>query len=111
MDRRKHWSSKNAAGRNPWRGRISRTDDPDVFLTACALAMNAVPFPGDSPAHVKTLVQPLASNHRDWPPGPYPIFGFMSVPHLLVDADGAVALDTGLPIDAEKIRRTIEQLG
>lgn len=35
----------------------------------------------------------------------------MSVPHLLVDADGAVLLDTGFPGDHRRIRRTMERLG
>lgn len=37
--------------------------------------------------------------------------GLMSVPHVLVDENGAVILDTGLPLDAGRIRRKIEELG
>ena len=46
-----------------------------------------------------------------WPPGLYPIRGVMSVPQLLVDADGAVLLDTGFPGDARRIRRMFARLG
>ncbi len=57
----------------------------------------------------------LAMSHdaefRDWPPGLYPIRGFMSVPHLLVDSDGVVLLDTGFPGDFRRIRRALEHLG
>ena len=35
----------------------------------------------------------------------------MSVPHVLVDADGAVLLDTGFPGDARRIRRAMAELG
>lgn len=35
----------------------------------------------------------------------------MSVPHVLVDAGGAVILDTGFPGDGGRIRRLIEDLG
>lgn len=35
----------------------------------------------------------------------------MSVPHVLVDAEGAVLLDTGLPIDAGRIRKTMMRAG
>ena len=49
--------------------------------------------------------------HRDWPPGLHMIRGIMSVPHLLVDADGAVLIDTGFPGDAHQIRATMERLG
>ena len=37
--------------------------------------------------------------------------GMMSVPHVLVDADGAVLLDTGFPGDAKRIRRVMAQAG
>lgn len=39
------------------------------------------------------------------------IRGMMSVPHLLVDADGAVLLDTGFPGDAKQIRRVMKHAG
>jgi glyoxylase-like metal-dependent hydrolase (beta-lactamase superfamily II) len=39
------------------------------------------------------------------------IRGIMSVPHLLVDADGAVLLDTGFPGDARRIKATLTRLG
>lgn len=35
----------------------------------------------------------------------------MSVPHVLVDADGAVLLDTGFPGDAARIRRRMAEAG
>lgn len=46
-----------------------------------------------------------------WPPGLHPIRGVMSVPELLVDADGAVLLDTGFPGDHRQIQRTMHRLG
>ncbi len=39
------------------------------------------------------------------------IRGIMSVPHLLVDAEGAVLIDTGFPGDAAKIKRRMAALG
>lgn len=47
----------------------------------------------------------------NWPAGLYPVRGVMSVPHLLVDADGVVILDTGFPGDWRRLRDRIEQLG
>jgi glyoxylase-like metal-dependent hydrolase (beta-lactamase superfamily II) len=35
----------------------------------------------------------------------------MSVPHVLVDAEGAVLLDTGFPGDAKRIRQRLSELG
>lgn len=35
----------------------------------------------------------------------------MSVPHVLVDADGVVLLDTGYPGDAKRIRRVMAEVG
>lgn len=35
----------------------------------------------------------------------------MSVPHVLVDAEGAVLLDTGFPGDAKRIRRVMASVG
>lgn len=37
--------------------------------------------------------------------------GAMSVPHVLVDADGAVLLDTGFPGDVRRIRRVMAAAG
>jgi glyoxylase-like metal-dependent hydrolase (beta-lactamase superfamily II) len=37
--------------------------------------------------------------------------GVMSVPHVLVDANGAVLLDTGFPGDENRIRRVMERAG
>jgi glyoxylase-like metal-dependent hydrolase (beta-lactamase superfamily II) len=37
--------------------------------------------------------------------------GFMSVPHLLVNADGVVLLDTGFPGDGRRIKRAMQRLG
>ena len=48
---------------------------------------------------------------KDWPDGVHPIRGLMSWCHLLVDADGAVLIDTGFPGDAWRIRRRVERLG
>jgi glyoxylase-like metal-dependent hydrolase (beta-lactamase superfamily II) len=53
----------------------------------------------------------IAPDLRDWPPGLYKVRGIMSVPHVLVDADGAVLLDTGFPGDHRNIRRTLARLG
>jgi glyoxylase-like metal-dependent hydrolase (beta-lactamase superfamily II) len=47
----------------------------------------------------------------DWPQGLFLVRGFMSVPHLLVDADGAVLLDTGFPGDAARIRHVMAEAG
>lgn len=47
----------------------------------------------------------------DWPPGLHRVRGVMSVPHLLVDAQGAVLLDTGFPGDAREIRRVMDHAG
>lgn len=48
---------------------------------------------------------------KNWPPGLYPVRGLMSVPHVLVDADGAVLLDTGFPGDLRRTRRVMAQAG
>lgn len=37
--------------------------------------------------------------------------GMMSVPHVLVDAGGAVLLDTGFPGDGKRIRQVMQQAG
>jgi glyoxylase-like metal-dependent hydrolase (beta-lactamase superfamily II) len=47
----------------------------------------------------------------DWPRGLHGVRGWMSVPHVLVDADGVVLLDTGFPGDAARIRRVMARLG
>lgn len=47
----------------------------------------------------------------DWPEGLFPVRGLMSVPHVLVDRDGAVLLDTGFPGDARRIRRVMAEAG
>lgn len=55
----------------------------------------------------------VGRSHRHdsyWPPGLHPVRGWMSVPHVLADADGVVLLDTGFPGDAGRIRRTIDQI-
>lgn len=46
-----------------------------------------------------------------WPSGLHPVRGLMSVPHLLVDAQGAVVLDTGFPGDLSRIRRVMARAG
>lgn len=47
----------------------------------------------------------------DWPAGLLRVRGMMSVPHVLVDGNGAVLLDTGVPGDAKRIRLKMEQAG
>lgn len=54
---------------------------------------------------------PHAYDPRHWPPGLHPVRGVMSVSHLLVDASGAVLLDTGFPGDGRRIRRAMDRLG
>ncbi len=51
------------------------------------------------------------ASNRDWPPGVHRVRGLMSVPHVLVDADGAVLLDTGFPGDLARIRRALAAAG
>src|SRR5688572_13414331 len=46
-----------------------------------------------------------------WPPGLFPVRGVMSVPHVLIDSDGVVLLDTGFPGDAKQIRRVMAHAG
>jgi glyoxylase-like metal-dependent hydrolase (beta-lactamase superfamily II) len=46
-----------------------------------------------------------------WPPGLFMVRGMMSVPHVLVDPDGAVLLDTGFPGDWRKIARVMGDVG
>lgn len=45
---------------------------------------------------------------RTWPEGLYPVRGMMSVPHVLIDDEGVVLLDTGFPGDAKRIRRVMK---
>ena len=52
---------------------------------------------------------PNANPH--WPPGLHKVRGVMSVPHVLVDAAGAVLLDTGFPGDLRRIRRVMAEAG
>lgn len=47
----------------------------------------------------------------DWPAGLYPIRGVMSLPHLLVDSEGAALIDTGFPWDLGRIRRAMAAAG
>lgn len=51
-----------------------------------------------------SLPDDLEPGSRHWPPGLFPVRGLMSVQQLLVDADGAVVLDTGLPVDGRRIQ-------
>jgi glyoxylase-like metal-dependent hydrolase (beta-lactamase superfamily II) len=51
------------------------------------------------------------SSLEHWPFGLHMVRGFMSVPHLLVDADGVVLLDTGFPGDGNRIKRAMHRLG
>lgn len=56
-------------------------------------------------------VSPVADRTPPWPADLVSVRGGMSVPHLLLDRDGIVILDTGLPGDARRIRRRLEELG
>ncbi len=56
------------------------------------------------------MIAPSDSNAH-WPPGLIPVRGLMSVAHLLVDETGVVILDAGLPPDAARIQRALEQRG
>ena len=56
-------------------------------------------------------VLPMALVNRHWPEDLHPIRGVMSMSHLLVDAAGAVLLDTGFPGDAGRIRHAMGKLG
>lgn len=47
----------------------------------------------------------------DWPADLWPVRGFMSMPQVLVDATGAVLLDTGFPGDAKRIGRVLAKAG
>jgi glyoxylase-like metal-dependent hydrolase (beta-lactamase superfamily II) len=49
--------------------------------------------------------------NSDWPAGLYDVRGLMSVPHVLVDGDGVVMLDTGFPGDAGRIERVMKRIG
>lgn len=64
---------------------------------------------------VPTVTNPWFAIERegsaDWPPGLHMVRGMMSVPHVLVDAEGAVLLDTGFPGDVRQIRRVMAQAG
>jgi glyoxylase-like metal-dependent hydrolase (beta-lactamase superfamily II) len=51
------------------------------------------------------------SENADWPAGLFPVRGIMSVPHVLVDSEGVVLLDTGFPGDAKRIRRVMSDAG
>lgn len=52
-----------------------------------------------------------ATENANWPAGLHHVRGVMSVPHVLVDADGVVLLDTGLPGDGKRIRRVMARAG
>ncbi len=56
-------------------------------------------------------VLPMALVNQHWPEDLHPIRGVMSMSHLLVDAAGAVLLDTGFPGDAGRIRHALGKLG
>src|SRR3954468_758049 len=50
--------------------------------------------------------------NNSWPEGLHSIGGAMSRIHVLVDGDGAVLVDTGLPrIDLPRIHQRLEKLG
>ena len=46
-----------------------------------------------------------------WPEQVLSVRGLMSRPHVLVDGAGAVIVDTGLPVDEARIRRTLAAAG
>jgi glyoxylase-like metal-dependent hydrolase (beta-lactamase superfamily II) len=48
---------------------------------------------------------------QNWPSDLVPVRGAMAVAHLLVEREGLVLLDTGLPGDAKRLRRAVERLG
>lgn len=52
-----------------------------------------------------------ATDNPHWPEGVFPVRGAMSVPHVLVDDDGAVLLDTGFPGDLKRIQRVMADAG
>lgn len=54
---------------------------------------------------------PASAVSRDWPEGLFHVRGLMSVPHVLVDREGAVLLDTGFPGDLGRIRRVLRDAG
>ncbi len=56
-------------------------------------------------------MNPDPETTRVWPPGLHPVRGWMSVPQVLVDGDGAVLLDTGFPGDGTRIRRVMTRAG
>lgn len=58
-----------------------------------------------------TLPSLAHARSHGWPPGLHRVRGMMSVPHVLVDADGAVLLDAGFPGDAKRIRRVMARVG
>src|SRR4051812_25767485 len=62
-------------------------------------------------ASVRAVGNATAHEQRDWPPGLHMVRGLLSVPHVLVDAEGVVLLDTGIPSDAWRIRRGMERAG
>ena len=64
-----------------------------------------------APVLFAPLHNAIADKVSDWPPGLFPVRGLMCVPHVLIDGDGVVLLDTGLPGDGARIRRKVEQLG
>lgn len=57
------------------------------------------------------VAAPLEPDPSNWPPGVHMVRGFMSVPHVLVEAEGAVLLDTGFPGDIARIRRVMNEAG
>lgn len=67
-------------------------------------------FPESVPS-VSSVVQPPDIANPDWPPGLHRIVGLMSVPHLLVDTDGAVLIDAGFPWDVAAVRRVMTAAG
>jgi glyoxylase-like metal-dependent hydrolase (beta-lactamase superfamily II) len=50
-------------------------------------------------------------SEQNWPVGLQMVRGVMSVPHVLLDAEGAVLLDTGFPTDAPRIQRALARAG
>jgi glyoxylase-like metal-dependent hydrolase (beta-lactamase superfamily II) len=94
-------------------GLIDRTG-PEPNSRRCALSpgrgqLRAWRIP--HPCHLLSSVDAPPEHDPDWPPGVHMVRGIMSVPHVLVDAGGAVLLDTGFPGDAGRIKRVMAKAG
>ena len=61
--------------------------------------------------HVRNIPLSMSIHPTRWPSGLHPVRGFMSVPELLVDEQGAVLIDTGFPGDLGRIRKAMTRAG